>query len=361
MRLTKHMVNRGMNRISRSLLSAGILIAVVVLVMAAYRFLWRGEREPLIVYCAHDSIYSEKILRGFEERTGIRVLPRFDTEATKSLGLVELLIRERNNPRCDVFWNNELLGTMDLQERGLLTPYKGSGFERMPPAFRDPDGYWAGFGGRMRVLIVNTEKIAATREAVEKVLSGSLARVAIAKPLYGTTLTHYSVLWHLWGGNKLKGWHEQLRAAGIREVLGNATVKNLVAEGVCDLGFTDSDDFFQAKDEGKPVAMLPVRLENDAVICIPNTVSIIKGTRREADARKLVDYLLSESCELALAGGKSRQVPLGAVDEALLSEEVRELKQWVRDGYSLTGLGAARGSCILWLKSEYAGTKGEEE
>lgn len=354
-------MNQGTNRISRSLLSFVIIIAVAVLILATYRFLWRGEQGSLVVYCAHDSIYSEKMLLKFEERTGIRVSPRFDTEATKSLGLVELLIRERDNPRCDVFWNNELLGTMDLQERKILTPYKGPGFERMPPAFRDKDGHWVGFGGRLRVYIVNIRKIAATEEAVAKVLNGDLSRVAIAKPLYGTTLTHYSVLWHLWGGDKLKVWHDQLRSAGIREVLGNATVKNLVAEGVCDLGFTDSDDFFQAKDEGKPVAMLPVRLENGAVICIPNTVSIIKGTHRTADARKLVDYLLSQECELALAGGKSRQIPLGAVDETVLTEEVRELKQWVEAGYSLTELGAARGSCISWLKSKYIGTKEEEE
>ena len=57
-----------------------------------------------------------------------------------------------------------------------------------------------------------------------------------------------------------------------------------MAEGACDLGYTDSDDFFVAKDEGKPVAMLPIRLEDGRTICIPNTVSIIEGTRRPAEA-----------------------------------------------------------------------------
>ena len=109
----------------------------------------------------------------------------------------------------------------------------------------------------------------------------------------------------------------------------------------------------QAKDEGKPVAMLPVRLEDGATICMPNTVAVIHGTRRVEHAQKLADYLLSEECELALAGSKARQVPLGPVDESKLSDEVRLLRSWVADGVPLAGLGAARAACLGWLKGLY--------
>ena len=63
----------------------------------------------------------------------------FDTEATKSLGFVETLLEEKDDPRADVFWNNELLGTVQLREAGVLEPYKGDGYRRIPAAFRDPD------------------------------------------------------------------------------------------------------------------------------------------------------------------------------------------------------------------------------
>jgi iron(III) transport system substrate-binding protein len=331
------------------LLGAGLLVAVLV---AAYRYLWQGGRQPLVVYCAHDSVYSEGVLRAFERQTGIPVAVKFDTEATKSLGLAELLIREKSRPRCDVFWNNELLGTLDLQEKGVLLPYRGSGFERIPSQFKDPQGFWAGFGARLRVYVINTERLQPSEEAVRQVLSGDLSRVAIAKPLFGTTLTHYSVLWSLWGEAKLKAWHSELRQRGLREVMGNAQVRNLVAEGVCDLGFTDSDDYFVVKDEGKPVAALPVRLEDGSVICIPNTAAIINGTSRLAQAQQLVDYLLSEPCEVALARSRARQIPLGPVDEGDLPEEVRALKDWAKAGVPLTELGPARTACLNWLKGE---------
>ena len=316
---------------------------------------WQAaHRGALVVYCAHDAIYAETILRDFEKRTGIPVDIRYDTEATKSLGLTELLIREKDAPRCDVFWNNELLGTLDLQERGLLQPYQGSGYARIPAAFKASDGSWTGFAARMRVIIYNTAKIGSTPPNLTALIPGSdLSRIAIAKPLYGTTLTHYTVLWHAWGGDKIKVWHRQWRHDGVKELDGNAAVKDAVAEGACYAGFADTDDFFEAKDDGKPVAMSPVRLDDGKTICIPNTVALIRGSKRTRAARKLVDFLLSEETELALANSRSRQIPLGPVPAERLSDQVRELARWARDGVDLALLGPARAECLAWLKSEY--------
>ena len=347
--------------------------ALAALVLAWWAIAHRGP-APLVVYCAHDSIYSEKILRDFEKRTGIPVAIRFDTEATKSLGLVELLVAEKDAPRCDVFWNNELLGTMDLAERGILEPYQGAGWQRMPEKFRDADGRWTGFAARMRVFIFNPAKISA--EQIPARLNGDLSRVAIAKPLYGTTLTHYAVLWQMLGAEGAKAWHRGTRARGIVELNGNAAVKDAVAGGVCDLGFSDTDDFFEAKDDGKAVAFAPwlaapaasglgggahhltrsplERPATSAVIAIPNTVAIIHGTKRKADAQKLADFLLSAEAELTLARSKSRQIPLGPVAADQLPAEVRELAEWASESVDLSKLGPARAECLAWLKAEYA-------
>src|SRR4030095_315389 len=173
-----------------------------------------------------------------ERRTRSKVAARFDTEATKSLGLVELLMRERDRPRCDVFWNNELLGTMDLAGRGVLAPYRGPGWEGMPAAHKDPDARWTGFAARFRVHIVNTTKLSIDDPRVTALaqpeVSGDLSRAAAAKPLYGTTLTHYAVWWQIWGADKLRNWHIRTRELGLRELNGNGAVKDAVAQGACD-------------------------------------------------------------------------------------------------------------------------------
>src|SRR4051794_16547797 len=112
----------------------GQLRAVLAIAMtagaAAWLFAGSGRTGPsVVVYCSHDAVFAEGILRDFERRTGIAVDVVYDTEATKSLGLVNRLLIERSRPRCDVLWNNELLGTMQLAHEGVLQPYRGSGYD----------------------------------------------------------------------------------------------------------------------------------------------------------------------------------------------------------------------------------------
>ncbi len=322
-----------------------------------------GEAD-LVVYCAHDEVYSRQVLDAFTKKTGIRVRVKYDTEATKSLGLTESIIAEADQPRCDVFWNNLLLGTVELKERGLLAPYQGPGFSRIPDAHKDAQGHYVGFAARLRVYALNASWPAATAEeaerdaAIEAVLAGDdLSRVAIARPLYGTTLSHYAVMWRLLGEDAMRQWHATTRQRGLIERGGNATTRDLVAHGVCDIGFTDTDDYFLGRDMGHAIRMAPVYVKDETgrrrTICIPNTVAIIKGGPNPENAKKLVDYLLSEEVEIMLANSSARQIPLGPVDESRVPEEVRQLRIWARDAYPLTDLHEARMRCLDWLKTEY--------
>lgn len=336
---------------------ATIVTLLCLGMLAILSWAGRDEENTLVVYCSHDSTYSEQILRDFERETGIRLIVRFDTEATKSIGLINLLITEREQPQCDVFWNNEVLGTMKLQRLGILEPYQGTGFDRIPDAFKAVDGSWTGFAARLRVFIVNTEQIAPTREAIDERLKGAhshdLSRVAMAKPLFGTTLTQYSAWWHESGEESVKERHRSQRDRGLLEVNGNSVVKDLVAAGRCDFGWTDTDDFFLAVDDGRPVDMVPVRTDSGKTICIPNSVAIIKGTKRLRLAQRLVDYLLSKEVETRLANSRSRQIPLGPVDPATLPDELNRLVSWAAEGIELMDLESAHADCLKWLQAEY--------
>jgi iron(III) transport system substrate-binding protein len=331
----------------------GLLACVlaVAAVMAWYA-VSAPDEQSLVVYCAHDLVFSEPILKKFEEETGIRIVIVGDTEATKSLGLVQQILREGERSRCDVFWNNQVLGTVQLQRAGLLEPYQGPGYERIPAAFKDPDGMWTGFAGRLRVWIVNTEQMQATPDAIDAALAADdLSGMAIAMPMFGTTLSHYSLLWKQTGGEALQAQHHDLVQRGCRVVSGNATVKNLVAAGTCKFGMTDTDDYFVAQDEKLPVAQLPIRV-NGRTICIPNSVAIIRGRHHRRPAT--VDYLLSERVELELAASEARQVPLGPLTTGDVSQEVRQLAEWASETADMTDLGEAQEECLTWLKAEYA-------
>jgi iron(III) transport system substrate-binding protein len=341
-----------------TLTGAGIVLVLAAVAAAVWPAWFTGKQNAIVVYCAHDSVYADGILKDFEQKTGIPVTVLYDSEATKSLGLVNQLKMEKDDPHCDVFWNNELLGTLDLANEGVLEPYKGSGYGRIPPQYKDDQGRWTGIAARMRVWIVNKNGIPRGGTPPQQRLSRETERAAIANPLYGTTLTHFSLLWQIYGESELKSWYADLRKRGLRILAGNARVKDAVADGVCDFGWTDTDDCFEAIDDKKPVTMEPILVHepvkgaDDYTIVIPNTVSLIRGGRHREDAERLIDFLLSAETELTLAKSKSRQVPLGPVDKAQLPEDVRKLAGYVSQGYDLRKLEKARRECLAWLKTE---------
>lgn len=338
---------------SSVLLISGVVAALGI---AVFLPLLMGPGNRLVIYCAHDEALACGVIRRFEQDSGIQVDVRYDEEANKSLGLMKLLLTEKNAPRADVFWNNQLVGTVRLQSEGVLQSYQGRGWERRSDVFRDPEGHWVGFGSRMRVYIINTDSMAATPEAVARRLNeDSLTGVAIAEPLFGTTLSHYCVLADQWGLEALKEWHRDLHDRGIRTVRGNSMTKDLVAQGICDMGFTDTDDAFAAIDAGANVAMLPVRLTNQETICLPNTVAMIAGCRHPEAARRFIDFVLSEETELQLAAGAGRQIPTGPVDESLLPQELRLLRQWASDAVPLAKATSFHAVVQDWLSAESTG------
>lgn len=346
------MTSENPQRFSGTLL---LLLSAAVVLALGWWWLSSSRADALVVYCAHDLMFAEEFLRDFERETGIPVVIVGDTEATKSLGLVQRLIREKEHPVCDVFWNNQLLGTVELARQGVLEPYRGEHWENIPDRYRDDEGRWIGFGGRMRVWIINTHAPPAMSQDLDTLADPEqVASLAIAEPMFGTTLSHYAVLWDQMGAESLKQWHQRLVENGARYVAGNATVKDLVAGGVCAIGMTDTDDYFQAVDAGQPVTMQPIRAPGGETICIPNTVAIIRGTAKRPQAEQLVDYLTSAESELRMAGSKSRQIPLNTgINRDEIPEDVQPLMDWAAESVDLKPLAEARSACLDWLSGEF--------
>ena len=82
-----------------------------------------SANQEVVIYTSLDKVFSEPVLKVFEEETGIKVLDVYDSEATKTTGLVNRLIAEKNNPRADVFWNSETGRTIVLKREGVLASY----------------------------------------------------------------------------------------------------------------------------------------------------------------------------------------------------------------------------------------------
>src|ERR1019366_2421809 len=88
------------------------LLAVCLLALLPFFLLsCRNQSSRVVVYCAHDREFANDILKQFAQESGLAVDISYDTEANKSVGLYDNLVREASQPRCDVHWNNEILAT----------------------------------------------------------------------------------------------------------------------------------------------------------------------------------------------------------------------------------------------------------
>lgn len=279
------------------------------------------SQQEVVVYAALDREFSEPILQDFEDATGIRVLPKFDTEANKTVGLASAILQERNRPRCDLFWNNEILQTLLLEREGVLDVYRSPGAKDFPPAFVSKDGHWHGFAARARVLIVNTKVVPADQfpSSVADLADPKWRKkTALARPLFGTSATHAAVLFATWGDEKAKRFYADLRTNEVNVVAGNKQVAEGVGSGQFAFGLTDTDDAILERDRGSPVAIVfPDQREGElGSLLIPNTLALVRGSPHAAEARRLVDFLLRPPVEVRLAEGESGQFPLNPAVKA---------------------------------------------
>lgn len=295
----------------------------------------RAARE-VIVYCSADAPVAKPVFEAFEKASGIRVRAVFDTEATKTTGLVNRLLgeHERGRAGCDAWWSSEALGTIRLARAGVLEKYTSAAAEASfeggwPASLRASDGTWYGFARRLRVVAFNTKVVKAEdaprfiRDLARPEWKG---RVAMARPAFGTTRGHMAAIHSLDDGTSLRAWLAAMKANDLRLYDGNASVVRAVGSGEVWLGLTDSDDAINGRANGWPVdfvAVGDVPVETWSIRALvasdspypetpmqpPSTVGVVAGAVNRAEAQALVDFLLSPEAERLICESEFHALP----------------------------------------------------
>src|SRR5262245_58525767 len=156
------------------------------------------KTDEVTVYVSTDRVFSEPVLKAYERQTGVKVNAVYDTEETKSTGLANRLLAEKNNPQADVFWSNEPVRTLVLESRGALTPYKSPNAEGIPATFKDPEGYWTGFSARASFPFKRMFRIALVTPLVVPPYILALAWIYIGGPA--------GIVARLFGRDPLSEW-----------------------------------------------------------------------------------------------------------------------------------------------------------
>lgn len=310
----------------------------------------RETTPEVVVYTSVDQVFSEPVFRAFERESGIRVRAVFDTEETKSTGVLNRLIAESGSPQADVFWSGDPVRQMVLVKRGLVEAYVSPRAEGLPLGLRSSDGAWTGVAARARVLLVNRERVG--REPMPRSIRDLAEprwkdRAAIANPLFGTTTIHVAALSAAWGEEGARSFLDALKANGVRIASSNGEVKRLVVAGEVAFGLTDTDDANEAVKEGAPVDVVYPDADGFGTLVMPTAVVLLRGGPHPEAGRRLVDVLLSEETERRMAESAAHMplrpgvaTPAGVrstgeikamtVDYARIAEEMERIQPWLR-------------------------------
>jgi len=285
-----------------------LLLSVLLIALGCQQ-----EQNVVVVYTSVDQVFSEPILKEFEQKTGIKVKALYDTEETKSTGVLNRLIAEKDHPQADVFWSGDPVRVVVLKRKGITAEYRSPAAKDIPEIYKDPDGHWTGFSARARVLIYNKDLMdssTAPKSIFDLVKPQYKGKVAIANPLFGTTTFHVAALFTVLGDDSARAFFDALKANDVIIATSNGDVKQRVAKGEVACGLTDTDDAHEALKQGENIQVVFLDQDNGfGTLVMPNTVCLIKNSPHPDNGKKLIDFLLSRHVEEELAKSAA-QMPL---------------------------------------------------
>jgi len=290
-----------------------IILTLIVLVTSCSE----NNKNSVVVYTSVDRNHSQPIFESFEKETNIEVLAVYDVEATKTIGLANRLINEKNNPKADVFWNGEILQTIKLKENNVLEKYISNNTNLIPDKYIDFENYYSSFGGRLKVFLVNTNILDESdypNSILDLINNNKIEsnKIAISNPVFGTTSTYVAALYALLGENSTYDLFSTILSKKVNILNGNAQVRDLVSNGKLSYGLTDSDDALSAINKGYPVKIIIPDQNKDSfgTLLIPNTVSLIKNGPNKKNGELFIDFLLDISTTEKLIDSGWIQIPL---------------------------------------------------
>jgi iron(III) transport system substrate-binding protein len=276
----------------------------------------RGTTTPaVVVYTSVDDVFARPIAERFQKETGIEVKLVPDTEETKSTGLLNRLLAEKDRPQADVFWSGDPVRPGILKKHGVTAPYQSPSAEGLPAQFSDPEHHWTGFSARARILLVNTQHEIFKNTPFPTSIHDLAApryrgKACVANPLFSTAGMNAAAIFQVMGETKAKKFFEDLLTNQTKVLSSNGEVRRRVADGEFAFGLTDTDDAAEAIRDGKPVKMIFPDEKGMGTLIVPNAAVLIARGPNTENGKRFIDYLLRPETEAVLAEGEAAQMPL---------------------------------------------------
>jgi iron(III) transport system substrate-binding protein len=299
------------------------------------------------------TIYSRtrdsRLFKLFEQETGIKPLVRWgDLD-----DLRDQVIEEGPNSPADVFYAPLSDDLGPLRAAGRLAKLSDEQLDRVPQAYRSPDGAWVGVSGRALVVFYNTDKLSQD-DLPDSILGfadpawrGRIGWDPNNRALQGAI----TVLRQLKGEDKTRAWLQGIQANHPTVFDGPRPIATAVAAGkIVDIGFGNPFYLSQLHAVGDATNVAAKFYPGDpgGLLQVAG-VGIIKGTDNRAAANAFVNFLLSQkaqqyfakvSNEIPVVNGVKPPKGMPTADRLTIPGfDVRRLEDLESTRKLLTGLG----------------------
>lgn len=256
-----------------------------------------GDR--LTLYSGRAEVQVKPILEMFERATGVKVSARYGASAELAAQIAE----EGSRTRADVFWAQDAGALGAVDKLGLFAPVPPAAAGAVDQKYRAPDNGWVGVSGRARVITYDPRKVPQAElpaSVFDLTAPKWKGRIGLA-PTNGSFQSFVTAMLLTVGEGRTRTWLSGIKANDPKTYASNDLIVRAINEGQVDLGLVNHYYLFQLQSEIGPertVARNHYTAGTDpgALVNVAG-VGILKSSKKQADAARLVEYLLTEPAQ----------------------------------------------------------------
>lgn len=246
-----------------------------------------NDAQALTVYTAGPGSLSKSLATGFEKQTGIKV-NIFQATTGKVMARLEA---EQANPQADVLISASWDTAEDLQHRGWLLPYESANAVKVPDQFKTANYVAQGISA---LGIVWNTKSDTPEPKTWQDLTAPAFKDKVTTPDPALSGASLDLLIGLQNSEGEKAWQlfNQLKANGMVMSGPNAQAVTPVLQGAKAAVF-GAVDYVTYNNIAQGESVKVIFPENGTVVA-PRPMMILKSSQHADDAKKFVDYVLSD-------------------------------------------------------------------
>lgn len=255
----------------------------------------KNSANKLVIYTSMKESLIGGIVEGFKAKNPDIEVDWQSAGAGKIMAKLEAE-RQSGHLMADIIWTSEVPDFYQMKNEGLLEKYQPAGFEELLNPFDDYDGSFTAARLGTLGIVINTGKVTTDPTSWETIATDPLYKnsFGIADPaLSGTAFMSIALLEKQFGWDYIVRLHDN----GATKSKGSGRVIDDTADGA--LNACLGVDYITAGkiDKGAPLKMVYPK----ELLMVPSPVAIFKDADHKDNAKKFLDYLVTQEAQQKVA------------------------------------------------------------